>query len=108
MKKQNNPVPQDDIKPDLKHDSMEYSAATDGDDKLDTDDETYEEEEITAEELDILEEDDTDLQAEALDSAETDKMADENTLPEENWLEDIPDTKSNDHKNHYRNKKHSQ
>lgn len=71
------------LKPDLKHDSMEYSAATEGDDILDADTETTDEieaKEITAEELDLLEEDDIDEQAEALNVAETDSLADEDNF----------------------------
>jgi len=91
MKKQHETTPPHDIKTDLKHDTMEFSAATEGDDKLDTDDGTYEEEEITAEELYILEEDDVESLAYALNSAETDKQADSDNLPEEDWQEDLPD-----------------
>jgi hypothetical protein len=83
---------QEDTKHDLKHDSMEFSASTDGDDKLDTDDASYEEEGISAEELEILDEASLEEKAEALNSAETDREADEDNLPEEDWLEDLPDT----------------
>lgn len=78
MKKQQVPL-QKPVKPDLKHDNMEYSAATDGDDKLDLDIESaleIESEEITAEELALLEEDDFDKQEAALMSAERDSQAD--------------------------------
>jgi hypothetical protein len=81
---------EEDIKPDLKHDTMEFSAATDGDDKLDIDDETYEEEGINAEELDAIE-DDPDAEAAALDATETDLAADPDNLPDENWTDDLPD-----------------
>lgn len=89
----------DPIKPDLKHDSMEYSAATDGDDILDTDKETdqeIEEESITAEELEYLEADKMEDKAEALNTAETDSEADEDNfinVPEEieELDEDEPD-----------------
>ena len=91
MKKQGND-PEKDIKTDLKHDTMEFSAATDGDDKLDTDDETYEEEGISAGELDNLEDDDLDEQAIALDSVETDLQEDDDIMPEEDWTDDLPDT----------------
>jgi hypothetical protein len=86
MKKEPTKTPED-IKPDLKHDTMEYSAATDGDDAMDTDDATYEEEGITGEELDAIDDDD-DSEAAALDAEETDHLADEDTLPEEDWIED--------------------
>ena len=88
MKKK--PEDQGDIKPDLKHDTMEFSAGTDGDDQLDTDDATYEEEGITAEELDAME-DDWDNEAAALNTAELDKQADNDTLPDEDWLDDTKD-----------------
>ncbi|MCW3090256.1 MAG: hypothetical protein JWP81_1325, partial [Ferruginibacter sp.] len=68
------------IKPDLKHDNMEYSASTEGDDILDSDKETVqdiEDEEITPDELEFLQDDDVDNQAAALNSAETDSQADE-------------------------------
>ena len=88
MKKKTND--EKDIMPDIKHDTMEFSAPTDGDDKLDIDDATYEEEEITAEELDILE-DKSDNEAMALNSAETDRLADDDNLPDEDWTDDIKD-----------------
>ncbi|MEO7306987.1 MAG: hypothetical protein ABIR78_09165 [Ferruginibacter sp.] len=81
---------EEDIKPDLKHDTMEFSAATDGDDILDTDDESYEEEGINAEELDAIE-DDPDAEAAALNATETDFAADPDNLPDENWTDDLPD-----------------
>lgn len=86
MKKEQNP---DDIKPDLKHDTMEFSAATDGDDILDTDDAGYEEEGITGEELDAIE-DEAANEAAALVATETDFAADENNLPDEDWTDDLP------------------
>lgn len=89
MKEQNKTNP-DPVKPNLKHDTMEYSAATDGDDILDADTETkdeVEEEQISAEELELLGEDDIDDQASALNTAETDSLADE-----DNFLNE-PETK---------------
>jgi hypothetical protein len=80
----------EDIKTDLKHDSMGFSAATDGDDILDTDDPGYEDESIEAEELDAIE-DDTDNEAAALIATETDLQSDEDILPEEDWTDDLPD-----------------
>lgn len=77
--------------PDLKHDTMEFAASTDGDDKLDFDDEKYEEEEVTAEELDIMEEGTVDEQAYALVAAQRDKTVDTDNLPEESWEDDLPD-----------------
>jgi len=81
---------EEDIKPDLKHDTMEFSAATDGDDILDTDDASYEEEGINAEELDAIE-DDPDAEAAALNATETDLAADPDILPDENWTDDLAD-----------------
>ena len=85
MKKQ---ITDEGVKPDLKHDTMEFSAATEGDDIMDTDDETYEEEDISADELDVLE-DEPDNEAAALNAVETDRQADEDNLPEEDWTDDI-------------------
>jgi len=79
-----------DSKPDLKHDTMEFSAATDGDDILDTDDESYEEEGITEEELDAIDDIDEN-EAAALIAEENDFEADEDNLPEEDWTDDLPD-----------------
>ena len=92
MKKQ---TENNDIKPDLKHDTMEFSAATDGDDKLDTDDATYEEEEITVDELEAINDTD-DNEAAALNAEETDHLTDEDTLPEEDWTDDIDDAGEQD------------
>lgn len=61
------------MQPELKHDTMEYAASTDGDDPMDIPDE---EEEITAGELDDLEEEDADDEAFALNAAETDSQQD--------------------------------
>lgn len=88
MKKENT-NPEDEIKTDLKHDTMEFSAATDGDDALDLDDDTYEEEEISGDELDFLEDTPGDEEAAALDSVETDLLVDEDILPEEDWTDDV-------------------
>ena len=79
-----------DEKTDLKHDTMEFSAATEGDDKLDTDDERYEEEGISADELALIEGDELDDQAAALNSVENDRLVDEDNLPEEDWTDDLP------------------
>lgn len=91
MAKENQPKQDEEVKTDLKHDTMEFSAASEGNDKLDIDDEHYEEEAISADELDFLEDDKIENQAEALVTAETDRQADEDNLPEENWLQDIPE-----------------
>jgi hypothetical protein len=80
----------DDIKTDLKHDSMEFAASADGDDILDTDAADYEEDEIDADELDALE-DDADSEAAALNATETDLQGDDDIMPEEDWTDDLPD-----------------
>ena len=83
-------VNEKEIRADIKHDTMEFSASTDGDDKLDLDDATYEEEEITAEELDLLG-DETENEGMALVSVESDSLADDDNLPEEDWTDDLKD-----------------
>jgi len=88
--KQNDQDKPEDIKTDLKHDTMEFSAATDGEDALDTDDASYEEEEITAEELEILDDDDYN-EAAALVSVESELTVDEDIFPEEDWTDDLAD-----------------
>ena len=81
---------EEDVKIDLKHDSMEFAASADGDDILDADDSAYEEEGVNAEELDAIEDDDEN-EAAALNATETDLQADENIMPEEDWTDDLPD-----------------
>lgn len=94
------------IKPDLKHDTMEYAASTDGDDILDSDKESVQEiedEEITAEELAVFEEDDPDSQAQALNDAETDSQADDDNFltetKEDDELGEISDDSAGEEKN---------
>lgn len=79
-----------DIKTDLRHDNMEFSAATDGDDILDADDFNREEDGISSEELDALEGNDIEMAA-ALNAAETDRMIDSENLPEESDEDDYYD-----------------
>ncbi|MDB5275967.1 MAG: hypothetical protein JWR61_922 [Ferruginibacter sp.] len=76
MKKNKDATPEP-IAPELKHDTMEFAASTDGDDQLDM---VNEEEEITADELDALEEKDIDGEAYALIAAETDSESDEDNF----------------------------
>ena len=93
-----------DVKTDLKHDSKEYAASTDGDDILDTDDAAYEEEGINAEELAALE-DDIANEAAALKATEADLQADDDIMPEEDWTDDLPDNEpedENDDDEHHR------
>jgi hypothetical protein len=93
--------------PDLKHDTMEFAAPTEGEDKLDFDDDTYEEEDMTPEELDNMEDDSIDNQGYALVAAQTDKTADEDDLPDENWEDDLPDNEepADETKKHIRTRK---
>lgn len=96
MEKQNKNTP-DPIKPNLKHDNMEYTASTDGDDLLDADQASGEETEageITAEELELLHNDNVDDLAAALNSAETDSMADEDNFIHEKEKKEKPEEKN--------------
>lgn len=65
------------ITPDLKHDNMDFAAPADGEDPLDV---IEEGEEITAEELDALYVDGIDEEADALNTATTDSMIDEDNF----------------------------
>lgn len=84
-----------DIKTDLRHDNMEFSAATDGDDILDTDDFNREEDGISSEELDALGEDNDIEMAAALNAVENDRMIDGDNLPEESVEDDYYDNEVN-------------
>ena len=86
MKKQDERV--NDIKTDLKHDTMEFSAATDGDDILDLDDNRRDDDGISGDELNALEDGDDFEMANALNAAETDRLADVENLPEESDEDD--------------------
>ena len=88
MKKEKQNQPKD-VKTDLKHDTMEFAASTDGEDKLDIDDAGYEEEEISPEELEILDDADEN-EAAALVNMENELTLDEDLLPEEDWTDDLP------------------
>lgn len=88
MKKKNNDTEETPF--DLKHDTMEFAASTEGEDRLDTDKEGYEPDEISAEELDAL--NDTDAnEAAALIEEQKDFEADDTNLPTEDWTDDIED-----------------
>jgi hypothetical protein len=81
------------LHPDLKHDTMEYNAASEGDDPIDTNKEFLIEavdEDVTAEELNSLEDDSEQHQADALLSAENDSRNDEDNFINE------PDSKVED------------
>jgi hypothetical protein len=92
------PENNDNIKPDLKHDNMEYSAATSGDDNMDMAEILEEEDgDVTADELDALEDDSFDDQGEALNAVETDSLADEdNFINDTNVEEEYPDDAGED------------
>lgn len=76
---------------DLRHDTMEFSASTDGDDVLDSDIKNIDDDDISAEELNFFEEDSGDLQA-ALNAVEKDRLNDADFLEkEEDWTDDLPD-----------------
>lgn len=86
MKKQDDNS--EETKPDLKHDTMEFSAPTDGDDRLDLDDERREDDGISGEELDALGDDSEDDLAAALNAVETDRLADDDYIAEDESDED--------------------
>lgn len=98
MKKENQ---EEEVKTDLKHDNMEFTPPQEGGDILDTDDERYEEDNISAEELDAIEDDDA-SEAAALNATETDIEADEDQLPDEDWTDDLPDIEPEQDENHQR------
>ena len=97
MDKQNENLSEN-IKPDLKHDSMEYAASADGEDKLDMDDIIgTDEENITAEELNLLEEDNEQGMAAALVLAESDSLNDaDNFINEKEDKDEYEDTDQGD------------
>ena len=87
------------IKADLKHDNMEYSASSDGDDILDSDVQVAlvtEEEQITAKELELLLDDNFENQAEAFNSAESDSMIDADNFLNEGETDDESDNETDD------------
>lgn len=98
MKKQHNNDAAD-AKPDLKHDSMEYSAATEGDDFLDMDDSTLEEDGITAEELEAIDASDEYEQADALNSVENDRLADEDNFLDEDVIDELEEYEEDNEEN---------
>ena len=92
--KKNNDITPEPIAPELKHDTMEFAASTDGDDQLDMIDE---DEEITADELDALEEKGIDGEAYALNAAETDSEGDEdNFLTSPDDFDELADMEEED------------
>lgn len=77
---------------DLRHDTMEFSASTDGDDILDSDIKNLDDDDISAEELDFFEgENEVELKK-ALRAVEKDRLKDQDYLSEdEEWTDDLPD-----------------
>ena len=75
---------------DLKHDTMEFSATTDGDEPVEDNSTVLQDEAVTAEELDALEAE-PGLAATALTAAERVLENDEDKLPAEDWTDDIED-----------------
>lgn len=93
-------VEADPIAPELKHDTMEYAASTEGDDQLNL---INEDDEITADELDSLEEDDMEDEAYALDAAATDTIADEDnflTIPDD--VDELENVEEEDDKDEFK------
>ncbi len=88
MNKKNNP--EEEVPANLKHDTMEFAASTDGEDQLDIDNGLFEEDEISAEELEAINDTDEN-EAAALIAEQTDFEADEDNLPDEDWTDDIED-----------------
>jgi hypothetical protein len=75
--KKNKEIIKEPIQPDLKHDTMEFAASADGDDIVDMDDE---DDEITATELNALEDDGPSAEAYALDAVAIDSVIDEDNF----------------------------
>ena len=101
MKKENN---EEEIKTDLKHDNLEFTELPDGEEPIESAEDMLKDDEIHADELDAIEDVD-DNEAAALIATETDLLADEDQLPEEDWTDDLPDTDADEGLNHHRNKK---
>src|SRR5260221_5652769 len=95
-------------KTDLKHHNLEFTdEPVEEINRPITDKEINREEEeegITAEELNTLEADDIDNQAYALNTVETDLKQDEDNLPDEDWIEDLPDNDIEDTDDEYQRK----
>lgn len=89
--KKNNVSENGETKTDLRHDTMEFSASTDGDDVLDSDIKNLDDDAISADELDFLEEDDEFAMAAALNEVEMERAVDIDNLPDEDWTDDLPD-----------------
>ena len=79
------------VKPDLKHDTLEYAAPNEGEDKQDNDDPNREDDAITAEELDFIEADSPDAQAAALNSVEIDRQVGNEVIFDEEDIDEAND-----------------
>ena len=101
MKKDN---PEDEIKTNLKHDNLEFTELSDGEEPIESIEDMEKDDVIHADELEAINEDD-DNEAAALIATETDLQADEDQLPEEDWTDDLPDNDPDEGLNHHRNKK---
>lgn len=101
MKKENN---EEEIKTNLKHDNLEFTELADGVEPIESASDMLKDDEIHADELYAIEDED-DNEAAALIATETDLLADEDQLPEEDWTDDLPDTDADEGLNHHRNKK---
>lgn len=86
--KKNMKTKDEDIKPDLRHDNMEFSASTDGDDLMDIDLHPDEDDGISAEELAEIESAGNFEKASALNSVETDRQADDDVIFDENDVDE--------------------
>jgi hypothetical protein len=92
--KKNKDIAAEPIAPELKHDTMEYAASTEGDDQLNL---INEDDEITADELDSLEEDGTEDEAYSLNAATTDSIADvDNFLTTPDDVDELKDVQEED------------
>lgn len=103
----NNENKGEDVKTDLKHDTLEFTELQDGTEPIETNDDPLndpDDENIQADELEALEDDDAN-EAAALVATELDLQADEDQLPEEDWTDDLPDIEDGEELNHHRNKK---
>lgn len=101
MKKENT---EEEIKTNLKHDNLEFTELSDGEEPIESAEDMLKDDEIHADELDAINDED-DNEAAALIATETDLLADEDQLPEEDWTDDLPDTNADEGLNHHRNKK---
>ncbi len=101
MKKEN---PEEEVKINLKHDNLEFTELSDGEEPIESVEDMLKDDEIHADELDAINDED-DKEAAALIATEIDLQADEDQLPEEDWTDDLPDLDADEGLNHHRNEK---